>query len=84
MPDLRRCRRGRVRCSARLVARDTPTTNSNAGRWSGPKNSTARRARSPNAANWKFDVGTDWGNAQLEYDTDRADERVARRLAAIS
>jgi beta-glucanase (GH16 family) len=26
----------------------------------------------PNAANWKFDVGTDWGNAQLEYDTDRA------------
>jgi beta-glucanase (GH16 family) len=24
------------------------------------------------AANWKFDVGTDWGNAQLEYDTDRA------------
>jgi beta-glucanase (GH16 family) len=26
----------------------------------------------PDAANWKFDVGTDWGNAQLEYDTDRA------------
>lgn len=26
----------------------------------------------PNAANWRFDVGTDWGNAQLEYDTDRA------------
>ncbi len=25
-----------------------------------------------NAANWKFDVGEDWGNAQLEYDTDRA------------
>jgi beta-glucanase (GH16 family) len=25
------------------------------------------------AANWKFDVGTDWGNAQLEYDTDRAE-----------
>lgn len=25
----------------------------------------------PNAANWKFDIGTDWGNAQLEYDTDR-------------
>ncbi len=23
----------------------------------------------PNAANWKFDVGTDWGNAQLEYDS---------------
>jgi beta-glucanase (GH16 family) len=26
---------------------------------------------SPNAANWKYDIGTDWGNAQLEYDTDR-------------
>ncbi len=26
----------------------------------------------PNQANWRFDVGTDWGNAQLEYDTDRA------------
>ncbi len=25
----------------------------------------------PNPANWAFDVGTDWGNAQLEYDTDR-------------
>ncbi len=23
-------------------------------------------------ANWKYDVGEDWGNAQLEYDTDRA------------
>jgi len=26
----------------------------------------------PNQANWRYDVGTDWGNAQLEYDTDRA------------
>ncbi len=26
----------------------------------------------PDASRWKFDVGTDWGNAQLEYDTDRA------------
>ena len=25
----------------------------------------------PSAANWGHDVGTDWGNAQLEYDTDR-------------
>lgn len=25
----------------------------------------------PNSANWGFDIGTDWGNAQLEYDTDR-------------
>jgi beta-glucanase (GH16 family) len=26
----------------------------------------------PDSTNWNFDVGTDWGNAQLEYDTDRA------------
>ena len=25
----------------------------------------------PNPANWVFDVGTDWGNRQLEFDTDR-------------
>ena len=25
----------------------------------------------PDPANWVFDIGTDWGNAQLEYDTDR-------------
>ena len=25
----------------------------------------------PDAAKWQFDVGTDWGNGQLEYDTDR-------------
>lgn len=30
----------------------------------------------PNPANWKYDIGTDWGNAQLEYDTDRL-ENVA-------
>jgi beta-glucanase (GH16 family) len=27
----------------------------------------------PDASKWSFDVGTDWGNAQLEYDTDRAE-----------
>ena len=26
---------------------------------------------SPDAAKWRFDIGTDWGNAQLEYDTNR-------------
>jgi len=25
----------------------------------------------PSAANWRFDLGTNWGNDQLEYDTDR-------------
>ena len=25
----------------------------------------------PNPGNWAFDIGTDWGNRQLEYDTDR-------------
>ncbi len=24
----------------------------------------------PDSTNWRFDIGTDWGNAQLEYDTD--------------
>jgi beta-glucanase (GH16 family) len=27
----------------------------------------------PDAANWNFELGTDWGNAQLEYTTDRAE-----------
>lgn len=27
--------------------------------------------QSPAAARWRFDIGTDWGNNQLEYDTDR-------------
>jgi len=25
----------------------------------------------PDAGHWRFDIGTGWGNAQLEYDTDR-------------
>jgi beta-glucanase (GH16 family) len=25
--------------------------------------------QSPDSAKWQFDIGTDWGNAQLEYDT---------------
>jgi beta-glucanase (GH16 family) len=27
--------------------------------------------QSPDPAKWDYDIGTDWGNAQLEYDTDR-------------
>ena len=27
--------------------------------------------QSPDASNWTFNIGTDWGNRQLEYDTDR-------------
>jgi beta-glucanase (GH16 family) len=27
----------------------------------------------PDSARWAFDVGTDWGNNQLEYDTNRAE-----------
>lgn len=27
----------------------------------------------PDSTRWQFDIGTDWGNAQLEYDTDRAE-----------
>ncbi len=25
----------------------------------------------PDSTRWRYDIGTDWGNAQLEYDTDR-------------
>lgn len=32
--------------------------------------------QSPSASRWRYDVGTDWGNAQLEYDTARP-ENVA-------
>jgi beta-glucanase (GH16 family) len=28
---------------------------------------------SPDSTRWSFDVGTDWGNDQLEYDTDRTE-----------
>ena len=27
--------------------------------------------QSPDPAKWTYDIGTDWGNAQLEFDTDR-------------
>ena len=27
--------------------------------------------QSPDGAKWNFDIGTDWGNQQLEFDTDR-------------
>ena len=27
--------------------------------------------QSPDASKWNYDIGTDWGNAQLEFDTDR-------------
>lgn len=27
----------------------------------------------PSPENWQFDIGTDWGNLQLEYDTNRAE-----------
>ena len=29
--------------------------------------------QSPDSTKWRFDVGTDWGNAQLEYDTNRTE-----------
>lgn len=27
----------------------------------------------PDSSRWRYDIGTDWGNAQLEYDTDRTE-----------
>jgi beta-glucanase (GH16 family) len=29
------------------------------------------QGQSPDSTKWTYDIGTDWGNAQLEYDTDR-------------
>jgi len=29
--------------------------------------------QSPDSAKWTYDIGTEWGNAQLEYDTDRTE-----------
>ena len=37
----------------------------------------------PNAANWKFDLGTDWGNGQLEYDTEETRLRDRRRQVSL-
>jgi len=31
----------------------------------------------PDSTRWTYDVGTDWGNAQLEYDTDHRTQNVA-------
>jgi beta-glucanase (GH16 family) len=62
-----------VVCAGALLGScsDAPTTNSAWTQvWADEFDGAAGSL--PNAANWKFDVGTDWGNAQLEYDTDRA------------
>ncbi len=32
---------------------------------------TGSAGQSPDSTRWRFDIGTGWGNAQLEYDTDR-------------
>lgn len=51
------------------IVSTTPPTNSGTLVWAeefdGPAGS------QPNSAHWAYDVGTDWGNAQLEYDTAR-------------
>jgi beta-glucanase (GH16 family) len=50
--------------------RDSPTGGDGWSlAWSDEFEGTAGTA--PNAAIWTPEVGTDWGNAQLEYDTDR-------------
>lgn len=30
----------------------------------------------PDSSRWRYDIGTDWGNAQLEFDTDRVENVV--------
>lgn len=62
-----------VACASVILVNcsDAPTENAGWTQvWSDEFDGTAGAL--PSATNWKFDVGTDWGNAQLEYDTDRA------------
>ncbi len=35
----------------------------------------------PDPAKWGYDIGTDWGNAQLEYDTDRPENAPSTATA---
>lgn len=51
-----------------LIQQSAPVTGRStlwADEFDGPVNS------SPNPTRWGYDIGTDWGNAQLEYDTAR-------------
>ncbi len=54
-----------------LTSCDSPTAPDWTLDWADDFNGAAGSL--PSSANWRFDVGTDWGNAQLEYDTDRAE-----------
>lgn len=38
----------------------------------------------PDPRRWTFDVGEDWGNAQLEYDTDRAENASLNGQGALA
>lgn len=49
----------------------TGTTGSEAYRLVWSDEFTGPAGTAPSSANWRYDIGTDWGNAQLEYDTDR-------------
>jgi beta-glucanase (GH16 family) len=40
--------------------------------WQDEFDDSTRIGQVPDPARWRFDIGTDWGNAQLEYDTNRA------------
>lgn len=51
------------------ACRESPTAPEWKLLWSDEFDGTAGTLPSPD--NWAFDVGTDWGNAQLEYDTAR-------------
>lgn len=52
-----------------IVPMAAPTSTGRTLTWS--DEFTGTLASPPNASKWSYDVGTDWGNAQLEYDTNR-------------
>lgn len=40
--------------------------------------------QSPDATKWSHDIGTDWGNSQLEYDTERAENSALDGMGHLS
>ena len=56
---------------AAILSTVTPPSSTPTGRLIWADEFDGAAGTSPSATRWAFDVGTDWGNAQLEYDTAR-------------
>jgi beta-glucanase (GH16 family) len=58
-------------CDTTPLVQPAPVTTNRTLMWADEFDGAAGTA--PSAAHWTYDVGTDWGNNQLEYDTDRTE-----------